>query len=171
MSRRGRLRLAALVAGISAIGIVVLAAYFSTRGSDEDTGLPLGLETRAAGAPFAGFRETSLELDGKCRRVAVADTEPLREEGLRGHANVGEYAGMLFAFDGESDASFTMAGVTQPLEIGWYSSDGKRISGAHMAPCPDGVAADCPIYSAGQRYRVALERPGGSSSVGQLTPC
>jgi uncharacterized membrane protein (UPF0127 family) len=160
-----------LVAAISAIGIVVLAVYFASRGGGDDTGLPLGLETRAAGAPFVGYRETSIEIDGRCRRIAVADTEPLREEGLRGKAEVGAYAGMLFAFDGESDASFTMAGVSQPLEIGWYSSDGKRLSGAHMAPCPDGDAADCPIYSAGRNYRVALERPGGSSSVGQLTPC
>jgi uncharacterized membrane protein (UPF0127 family) len=159
-----------LVAAISAIGIVVLAVYFTSRGG-EDTGLPLGLETRAAGAPFVGYRETSIEVDGRCRLVAVADTEPLREQGLRGQVRIGRYAGMLFAFDGESDASFTMSGVSQPLEIGWYAADGRRISAQHMVPCPHRSQADCPIYSAGESYRVALERPGGSSSVGQLTPC
>jgi uncharacterized membrane protein (UPF0127 family) len=170
VGRRARLRLAALVAAISAIGIVVLAVNFASRGNDE-SGLPLGLETRAAGAPFVGYRETRIEVDGRCRRVAVADTEELRGQGLRGKADVGGYAGLLFAFDGESDDSFTMSGVSQPLELAWYSSDGKRLSDAHLAPCPDRDAADCPIYSAGRPYRVALERPGGSSSVGQLTPC
>ena len=159
-----------MVAVISVIGIVVLVVQFAWRG-DDDGGLPLGLETRAARAPLAGYRETRVEVDGRCRLVAVADTDALRERGLRGHVDIGRYAGMLFVFDGESDASFTMAGVSQPLEIGWYSSDGKRISQAHMTPCPDGDEADCPIYSAGQNYRVALERPGGSASVGQLTPC
>ena len=78
---------------------------------------------------------------------------------------------MLFVFAGDTDAAFTMAGVTAPLEIGWYSADGKRVDGAHMAPCPDRGQADCPVYASGRKYRVALERPGGSSSVGQLTPC
>jgi uncharacterized membrane protein (UPF0127 family) len=172
VSRRARLRLAAVVAVISAIGIGVLAVQFALRGSGTDGArLPLGLETHPAGAPFAGYRETSIEVDGRCRLVAVADTAALRAQGLRRRVNVGRYAGMLFVFDGESDTSFTMSGVSQPLEIGWYSADGKRISEEHMAPCPNHSQADCPIYSAGRSYRIALERPGGSPSVGQLTPC
>ena len=159
-----------MISVIAGIGIVVLGVQFALRSGDSG-GLPLGLDTVPAGAPFAGYRETRIEVDGRCRLVAVADTDELRAQGLRGHVDIGRYAGMLFAFDGESEASFTMAGVSQPLEIGWYSSDGKRIAESHMAPCPDGVEADCPIYSAGRPYRVALERPGGSSSVGQLTPC
>jgi uncharacterized membrane protein (UPF0127 family) len=170
VSRRARLRLAAVVAVISAIGIVALVVQLAWRGND-DARVPLGLKLRAAGAPFVGYRETRIELDGRCRRVAVADTGSLRADGLRGHTDLGPYAGMLFVFDGDTHAAFTMAGVAQPLEIGWYSADGKRISEEHMDPCPNRSQADCPIYSAGRSYRIALERPGGSPSVGQLTPC
>jgi uncharacterized membrane protein (UPF0127 family) len=172
VSRRARLRLAAVVAVISAIGIVVLAVQIASRGSGSDGAhLPLGLETRPASAPFAGYRETSIEVDGRCRLVAVADTEALRAQGLREKVKLGRYAGMLFVFGGESVASFTMSGVSQPLEIGWYSGDGKRVNAENMAPCPNRSQADCPIYSAGRSYRVAVERPGGSPSPGQLSPC
>ena len=159
-----------MIAVISGVGIGVLAVQFALRGS-HDAHLPLGLHTRAAGAPFAGYRETRIVVDRRCRAVAVADTASLREQGLRGHGDSGRYAGMLFAFDGQTDAAFTMAGVSQPLEIGWFTADGKRVGGAHMAPCPGRGQADCPLYSARRSYRVALERPGGSPSVGALTPC
>ena len=170
MSRRARLRLAAAVAVISAIGIVVLAVQLVSRGSD-DAHSPLGLELRAASAPFPGYRETRLDLDGRCRRVAVADTVSLRADGLRGHVDLGPYAGMLFVFDDDTASAFTMSGVTAPLEIGWYAADGSRVGGAHMAPCPDRTQADCPVYASKRRYRLALETPGGSTSVSGLAPC
>jgi len=159
-----------VIAVISGIGIGVLAVHAALRGGN-DSHLPLGLQTRPATAPFAGYRETRIVIDGRCRAVAVADTESLREQRLRGHVHTGRYAGMLFAFDGQTGAAFTMSGVSQPLEIGWYTAAGKRVGGAHMAPCPGRGQADCPVYSAGRSYRVALERPGGSASVGAITPC
>ncbi len=170
MSRRARLRLAAAVAVISAIGIVVLAVQLASRGSD-DAHPPLGLELRAASAPFPGYRETRLDFDGRCRRVAVADTASLRADGLRGHVDLGPYAGMLFVFDGDTRSAFTMAGVTAPLEIAWYAADGTRVDAAHMAPCPDRTQADCPVYASKRRYRLALETPGGSTSASGLAPC
>jgi uncharacterized membrane protein (UPF0127 family) len=170
VSRRARRTLAVAVAVISAIGIVVLVVQFASRGNNS-AHPPIGLRTRPAGTPFGGFRETRIDLDGRCRQVAVADTASLREQGLRGHVDLGTYGGMLFVFGGDTDAAFTMAGVTAPLEIGWYSADGKRVDGAHMAPCPNRGQGNCPVYASGRKYRVALERPRGSQSVGQLTPC
>ena len=170
MSRRARLRLAAAVAVISAIGIVVLAVQLASRGSD-DAHLPLGLELRAASTPFPGYREARLAFDGRCRRVAVADTASLRADGLRGHVDLGPYAGMLFVFDGDTASAFTMSGVTASLEIGWYAADGRRVGGAHMTPCPDRTQAECPVYASKRRYRLALETPGGSTSVSGLAAC
>jgi uncharacterized membrane protein (UPF0127 family) len=170
VSRRARLRLAAAVAVISAIGIVVLAVQLASRGNDS-ADLPLGLELRAAMAPFPGYRETLVALDGTCRRVAVANTASLRADGLRGHVDLGPYAGMLFVFDGDSRTAFTMAGVTAPLEIGWYAADGSRVGAAHMAPCPDRSEADCPVYASKRRYRLALETPGGSTAASGLAAC
>ena len=133
--------------------------------------MPLRLRERAAVAPFTGFREAQVDLDGRCRRVVVADTSARREQGLRGHVDLGEYAGMLFVFSDETDVPYTMAGVTAPLDIGWYSADGRRVGGAHMAACPDRDQAHCPIYRSGRRYRLALETPGGSGIAGGLAPC
>ena len=170
VSRRARLTIAAAIAVIAAIGIGALAAQLSSTG-DHASRLPLDFRQRAAVAPFAGYGETSVEVDGRCRRVAVADTAALRADGLRGHVDLGPYAGMLFAFDGDTKAAFTMAGVTAPLEIGWYAADGTRVDLAHMTACPDRGQADCPIYAPDRKYRVAFERPGGSSAPSQLAPC
>jgi uncharacterized membrane protein (UPF0127 family) len=170
VSRRARLTVAGAIAVLSAIGIGVLAAQWSS-GGDRASRLPLDFRQRAAVAPFEGYGETSVLVDGHCRRVAVADTSALRADGLRGHVDLGAYAGMLFVFDGDTKAAFTMAGVTAPLEIGWYAADGARVDVAHMAPCPDRGQADCPIYAPDRKYRVAFERPGGSSAPSQLAPC
>lgn len=170
LSRRARLRIAAAIAVFSAIGIVVLVVLVSSHGN-RDAHLPLRFQTRAAGAPFTGYGETRVDVDGKCRPVAVADTGDLRAAGLRDHTDLGKYAGMLFVFDGNTKASFTMAGVTEALEIAWYSADGARVDGVHMAPCPDRSQADCPIYSSAKAYRIAFERSGGSAPPPNLTPC
>ena len=84
MPRRARLTIAAAIAVLSAIGIGVLA-FALVSGGDSRASLPLGLRTTVAVAPFAGYGETRVLVDGHCRRVVVADTATKREEGLRGH--------------------------------------------------------------------------------------
>jgi uncharacterized membrane protein (UPF0127 family) len=170
VSRRARLTIAAAIAVASGIGVVVLVVQLVSS-SDDDARLPVDFERRAAVAPFEGYRETRADVDGRCRRVAVADTGALRADGLRDHVELGPYSGMVFVFDGDTSASFTMAGVTDPLEIAWYTSNGTRVDGAHMAPCPDRGQAECPIYSSRGRYRFAFERPGGSAPPSELSPC
>jgi uncharacterized membrane protein (UPF0127 family) len=169
MSRRARLTIATVVVVLSAIAIVGLAVQLASR--DDDSGAFLEFERRAAEAPFEGYSETSIEVDGRCRRVVVADTGEHRADGLRGHVDLGPYAGMLFVFDGDTRSSFTMSGVTAPLEIGWYTADGTLVDTAHMAPCPDRGQGDCPAYESSRRYRVAFERPGGSAPSPVLTSC
>jgi uncharacterized membrane protein (UPF0127 family) len=170
VSRRARLTVAAAVALLSAIGIGLLASQVVS-GRSARARLPLGLRTRAAVTPFAGYRATSVDIDGRCRPVAVADTASRREEGLRGHAALGAYAGMLFANSHDTEAGFTMAGVGNPLEISWYSAAGTRVGGAHLAPCPDHDEAHCPVYRSPRPYRLALETPGGSPVTSALTAC
>ena len=169
MSRRARLTIAAAVALISAIGIPVLAVQLATTGNGRAP-LPFGLPAREASPPFAAFRETNVKLDGSCRSVVVADTERLREQGLRGYSGSGAYAGMLFVSAHDTDTAFTMAGVTTPLEISWYSAGGTRVGGAHLAPCPNRDQAHCPAYRSRRRYRLALETFGASPSGG-IAPC
>lgn len=164
---------ATALALVSAIGIGVIVVQFVTRGSGRAS-LPSGYAVRAAHAPFAGFRETDIRVNERCARVVVADTEARREQGLRGHGTPGswgEYAAMLFVARDDTTTAFTMAGVTAPLEISWYTADGKRLDGAHMDACPDRDESHCPLYRSRRAYRLALETAGGFPSGAQIAPC
>jgi len=123
-----------------------------------------------ASAPFAGLTEVHLAIGGRCLRLAVADTLAERVAGLRGMPDLTPYDGMLFSFGGESDSSFTMSGVTVPLDIGFYRGDGTRDSSRAMKPCLK-AEADCPIYSADGEFVYAVETAGGELPAGNLTAC
>ncbi len=102
-------------------------------------------------------------------RAVVAETNLQRAQGLRGASDLGPYAGMLFVMGGDSNVAFTMEGVSDALDIAWYSVDGTRLDTARMHPCPP--TAGCPVYAAKQRYRYALEVPAGAAAPGRLVPC
>jgi uncharacterized membrane protein (UPF0127 family) len=170
VSTRAQLAIAGLVALVSAIGIGILVVRWDS-GNDSRAPAPRGLREVPAGAPFAGYREVSLAVDGGCVRVVLADTNARRELGLRGTPGRGPYAGMLFVQPGDGDVSFTMSGVRTPLDVAWFAADGTRVDRTRMAPCPTGDAKQCPVYRSGRPYRYALETPVGTSSPKDLTPC
>src|SRR5262245_39201187 len=126
--------------------------------------------TGAAVAPFDGLTVTRLELDGDCKHLVVADDLDERVAGLRGRTDPSPYAGMLFVFDASTDATFTMAGVTEPLEIGFYDADGGLVSRTRMEPCDD-TAARCPVYRADGSFRYALETAAGHAAPSSLANC
>lgn len=130
----------------------------------------LGLRETAATAPFAGYREVRVKLDGRCRRVAVADTAARRATGLRGFDRLGSYAGMLFVFPADTSTRFTMAGVDVPLDVAFYSSTGVRVGSGSMRPCPHRAQGACPVYRSAGRYRVALETPHRNGSGATPAP-
>ena len=169
MSTRARLIVAATVALISLVGIAVLAIVVSH--GDGRAAAPFGVSEHSAAVPFTGYRAARVDIDGRCRPVVVADTATLQEQGLRGREDLGGYAGMVFVTSHDTDTAFTMSGVAAPLEVSWYSANGKRLGGAHMAACPDRDEAHCPEYRSPSPYRVALETPGGSRYGGDLAPC
>jgi len=150
--------------------VVIVAMVVRWLDDDGRAPAPLGLARSAAVAPFAGSEEVRAAVDDRCVRLVLADTPALRTAGLRGAADLGPYAGMLFVEDGDSRGAFTMSGVDRPLAITWFASDGSRLDSARMAPCPDRSEADCPLYRSDRAYRLALETPGGdpASSIG---PC
>ena len=170
MSRRARLTVAGGVALASLIGIAVISVGFLSRGHSR-AALPLYYLDRDAVAPFRGYRETKIDFGGSCLRVAVADTATLRQRGLRGHGDLRPYAGMLFVSSDDSDVAFTMAGLSVPLDIRWYTGGGAFLQRAAMAPCPDRAAAHCPKYTSRRPYRFALETPRGAPAPGALSPC
>jgi uncharacterized membrane protein (UPF0127 family) len=164
----------ALAAAVVAIGLGTLLIVDRGDGSpptDRRSALASAVShARAASAPFAGLHEVHLGVGGRCLRVAVAQTLTERVAGLRGTTDLGSYGGMLFVFEGDNSAAFTMAGVTVPLDIGFYRPDGARDSSRMMKPCAR-AEADCPVYRADGPYLYALETPGGQLPPGPITTC
>jgi len=166
---RARLAIAGVVALASAIGIGIIVVHLF---HDDETraAAPLHLRETAATAPFAGYREARIETNGKCVRVVLADTEARRERGLRGTHDLGPYAGMLFVQPDDTDIMFTMAGVSDPLDIAWYAADGSRVGSERMQACA-GPGGQCPGYGSPRAYRFALETPAGGSPGVSVSPC
>jgi uncharacterized membrane protein (UPF0127 family) len=123
-----------------------------------------------AGEPFPGLTELRLAVGDACVRIVVADSEAEQGQGLRAREDLGPYAGMLFVNESDTTVAYTMSGVTVPLDIGWYSHDGRLVDRAEMEPCPAG-GPDCPLYSADGRYRFALETLRGQLPTGSLGAC
>jgi uncharacterized membrane protein (UPF0127 family) len=127
-------------------------------------------QARPASEEFAGFTETELALGDDCLRIVIADSPDERGQGMRGHETLGPYDGMLFVNDTDTTAGYTMSGVTVPLDIGWYASDGDPVDRTELEPCPE-ARPDCPLYSADDRYRFAVETLRGELPSGALGSC
>ena len=78
---------------------------------------------------------------------------------------------MLFVFQGPTDAAFTMSGVTDPLDIAFFDSDGARNSTRAMKPCPEKAENECPIYRADGPFVYAVETLKGQLPAGPITAC
>ena len=166
---RSRIAAAGVIALASALGSGIIVAHWVS--ADARAAVPLNLHAPRAGPPFPGSPEVQAAVDGTCVRLAVADTPARREHGLRGVDDLSPYAGLLFAQRGDSDAAFTMAGTTQPLDIVWYAAAGFRVDAERMWPCPSDDVADCPLYRSDHPYRFALESPAGAFGAGPISAC
>ena len=120
--------------------------------------------TAADGSPasvdsgqLSGFEIVDLEVDGVRYPVALADTVPLRRQGLRGVDDLGDLAGMWFTWGGEEvDSAFTMQGTLIPLDIAFVDSSGRVVDRLTMVPCS---GSDCPLYRSNSPFVAALEVP------------
>ncbi|MFI5047562.1 MAG: DUF192 domain-containing protein [Acidimicrobiia bacterium] len=166
---------AAVGFGLAFLGVVVwflVASAALDDGADDgaSTGALRVEATGAAVAPFTGLTEARLALGGDCLRLVVADDLAERAAGLRNREAVAPYDGMLFVFDAPTTATFTMSGVSAPLDIGFYDGDGTPVSRTRMQPCAK-AAQDCPVYRADGPFVFAVEtRPGGLAH-GALARC
>ncbi len=165
------LAIGAVVVAVLLVGAVVAVRLLDDGGERVPGALDAALTRSApAEAPFEGLTEVELLLDGECRRVAVADEIAEQASGLRGIPDPGPYAGMLFVYTEPKVATFTMAGVTFPLEIGFYDARGKPLRRTHMVPCPESIT-DCPGYSSEREMLYALETYDGDTPAGALGGC
>lgn len=162
------------VVAVAAVAVLVIAVVVWRVGGDDEpaVGALNSTLTRAvpAVAPFAGLTEVQLSIDGECRRVAVADSIPEQSSGLRGISDPGPYAGMLFAYPAPVQHTYTMSGVTFPLELGFYDDRGNPVDRVHLVPCPK-ADASCPSYPSRAPYRYTLETYGGDVPSGPIGGC
>jgi uncharacterized membrane protein (UPF0127 family) len=164
-----------LVVGVIALAVVVVKVLDAVGDPTPHAGgLPASAvlsRTTPAAAPFEGLSELKVAVGyNHCLRLAVADTLDERVAGLRDHTDLGGYDGMLFVFQGPSNSGFTMSGVTVPLDIAFFGSDGARDSTRVMKPCAK-AEPDCPVYRADGAYVYAIETLGGQLPSGPLTAC
>jgi parallel beta-helix repeat protein len=97
--------------------------------------------------------------------VLVADSGIERWAGFRGFpASFAErFPGVLFRFDSETEAKFTMLTVLYDLDIAFFAADGTFAGGATMTANSD------KLYTASSAFLYALELPAGSLATLGIT--
>ena len=108
---------------------------------------------------FTTIQALITEPDGEVCEVCLwlADDPTERGRGLMGVTDLGDAVGMAFRFDEPTAGSFYMFQTPTPLSIAWFSPDGSHVGSADMDPCLDTPAGECPLYSPGADYDLAIE--------------
>lgn len=153
-----------ILSGLIVVAIVGVLAWGANRPDDPllEGGAPA--ETQTTPADGLEFAELARQVGEGCLELLVADSTEERASGLRHRESELERVdGMLFVYDAPQGPglAFTMAGVVEPLDIGFYGPDGDRLGGHSMVPC-EGSIQDCPRYEAPEGFQHAIETaPGG----------
>ncbi len=100
-----------------------------------------------------------IEPDGEVCEVCMwlADDASERGRGLMGVTDLGDAVGMAFRFEEAASGVFFMYQTPTPLSIAWFAPDGSHVGSTDMEPCLDTPAGDCPLYSPGADYDLAIE--------------
>lgn len=160
-----------LLAFLAAVGFLTVGANGP---ADPELGGVPGFDEVAFRVTPAGATSASAQY---C--ALVAGTDEQRARGMMGRRDLAGFDGMLFRFDADTTAAFYMRNVPVPLSIAWFDAEGRFVSSADMAPCPD--QEGCPTYPPAGPYRLALEvlqgglaplgvGPGSSITVGGPCP-
>jgi uncharacterized membrane protein (UPF0127 family) len=165
-----------------AIGVLAVTSLVACADEQSDTGSSIGIDedldsegdsrtapdasatdpAASAGRQPEGFttiRAIVTEADGQVCEVCLwlADDATERGRGLMGVTDLGDAVGMAFRFDEATSGSFYMFQTPTPLSIAWFAPDGAHVGSADMEPCLDTPAGECPLYSPGVSYDLAIE--------------
>ena len=118
--------------------------------------------------PLPGFGQTAFRVTdargGVVDGVALlADDQSSRQRGLMEQSDLRGYDAMVFRFPSPTTGTFFMRNTRIPLSIAFFDLQGRFVSAADMAPCPDQVE-ECPSYSAARPYVHAVEVAQGDLS-------
>lgn len=108
---------------------------------------------------FTTIRARITDAGGEVCEVCLwlADDATERGRGLMAVTDLGDAVGMAFRFDEATTGSFYMFQTPTPLSIAWFAPDGAYVGSADMDPCIDTPAGECPLYSPGGSYDLAIE--------------
>jgi uncharacterized membrane protein (UPF0127 family) len=131
----------------------------STAGSTAD---PTPGSTAVERQQPEGFTTVTVRItepDGEVCEVCMwlADDPVERGRGLMGVTDLGDAAGMVFQFEDATTGAFYMFQTPSPLSIAWFAPDGTHVGSADMGPCLVAEPGECPLYSPGAEYDVAIE--------------
>jgi len=95
--------------------------------------------------------------------VEVATTEEEKKTGLMDRSTLGDYSGMIFVYENNTQSTFWMKNVSLPLDIIFLNSYGRIVDIVQEAqPCEEDP---CQVYSSSEQYRYAVEVNGGWSEA------
>lgn len=108
---------------------------------------------------FTTIQARITEANGEVCEVCLwlADDSDERGRGLMGVTDLGDAVGMAFRYDEARVGTFYMFQTPTPLSIAWFEPDGEFVGAADMEPCLDTPADECPQYSPGVAYDLAIE--------------
>ena len=136
-------------------------ATTSVSTADSVTGSPDDPDTLDGQQPegFTTIQARITEPGGEVCEVCMwlADDSSERGRGLMSVTDLGDAVGMAFRFEQPTSGSFYMFQTPSPLSIAWFAPDGSYVASADMDPCLDQPAGECPLYSPGAEYDLAIE--------------
>ena len=127
-------------------------------------------DTVSTPADGLAFTEIARQVGEGCLKLLLADSPEERSSGLRyREAELDRVDGMLFSYEEPQapGSAFTMAGVVEPLDIGFYGAGGERLGGHEMVPC-EGSINECRRYETPEGFQFAIETAPGKLPDGPL---
>ncbi len=130
-----------------ALSLLLLGLTGCAKGSDPAT------QTVATGAAVKNVLEFfPLTVDGHKVRVQIAVTSEEMQRGLMGRRDLGPDDAMIFVYPAPTRMSFWMRNTPTPLDIGFFTADGKLGEVYQMY-----AFDETPVKSTGTDYTLALE--------------
>ncbi|MEX1997630.1 MAG: DUF192 domain-containing protein [Candidatus Andersenbacteria bacterium] len=109
------------------------------------------------------FSEGKISVNGKTFRVALADNEVERQQGLAGCSAIPQWRGMYFPYTELQEARYWMKGMLIPIDIVWVSQ-GSVIGIEENVPVIDeSITLPPPIYRSPRPVDGVLEVGAGKA--------